>query len=453
MIGPVRASLAAVLVLLVAAPAAAQSRACTAADSARVGWSPPPGANADSFRAALLSGGLVAPETELVHIPFGSLHRLGDEARELHSPMIEAIQARIGDGPAKVVILARIESDSTLSRLVLALPSGMVGIEESLRETTRRLRLNPAIRDGCPMAMWYPITVETSGTLRIGETAGAARVSGVAASEWVSFVSINRLRDELADRPAEASLEAHNTAGGWSVFERPVVLPEPFRSRAFKGESFLLLDVDSAGGAAGCRPLRASAHPELDTLGCTLLTGRLANLVQSLDRLGNRPVGGRRVIGMSWVSLTAAAHRERGEIFSGRGTAGPLVPPPPPPAEVRPPPGGHWVKAFQFDDGGVHWIDTSSVSRIGEDVFRFTVRYTGTRVRTRAAGLPFDGTERLIELDCAKGESRTLHYKWMLGERVVDENESPGQSWSREGALMRDPYCPVLRRARPAAGA
>lgn len=82
-----------------------------------------------------------------------------------------------------------------------------------------------------------------------------------------------RLRDEFADRPDEAidsRLHGHPTRP-WANSDRPVVLPEPFRSRTFAAESYVLLDVDTAGRAAGCRFLRASAHPELDAFACTLL--------------------------------------------------------------------------------------------------------------------------------------------------------------------------------------
>lgn len=127
MIARVRASFAPVLVLLVA---------CSASAAAQ-------------------------PNVALIKI-VGRRNDLGREVR-----------ARMGDGPAKIVVLKRIEPDSTLSRVVLALPSGMVGIEESLEEAVRRLRFPPAFRDGCPMAVWYPSifeqnTVGAAGGERVG---------------------------------------------------------------------------------------------------------------------------------------------------------------------------------------------------------------------------------------------------------------------------------------------
>jgi hypothetical protein len=143
----------------------------------------------------------------------------------------------------------------------------------------------------------------------------------------VNLVTIMRLRDEFAARPDEARLDGHPTRP-WAYLDRPVVLPEPFRSRTLVAESYMLLDVDSAGRAAGCRPLRAGAHPELDAFACTLLMrpGYFnATLVPQRESLASR-----WVMGLRWESLTAAAHREREPEFSGEGRAGPPAPPPPP---------------------------------------------------------------------------------------------------------------------------
>jgi TonB family protein len=158
------------------AAAAAPQRECSAADSARVGWSSPPGVADDTWRAALLAAGLVAPETELVRIAYDSLPS-GDSEKsmKLFWELIEVVQARTGDGPSETVVLKRIEPDGTMSRLLLALPSGMVGIEESISGPTRGLRFTPAFKDGCPIAVLYPIIIKTQGTVRIPRTGSPKR--------------------------------------------------------------------------------------------------------------------------------------------------------------------------------------------------------------------------------------------------------------------------------------
>jgi hypothetical protein len=101
-----------------------------------------------------------------------------------------------------------------------------------------------------------------------------------------------------------------------------VVLPEPFRSRTFAAERYVLLDVDTAGRAAGCRPLRAGAHPELDAFACALLM-RPGYLVASVYSPAVQPrarLAGRWVMGLRWESLTAAAHHQRESSFSGTST-------------------------------------------------------------------------------------------------------------------------------------
>jgi hypothetical protein len=180
----VRTSIPALTLLLTcSATAVAQQRECSAADSARVAWTAPPGMADDGWRAALLADGLVTRGTEMVRIPFDSLHSMGgdfDQVSRFNRELIREIEARIGEGPAKTLVLARIEADSTLSRLLLALPSGTVAIEQSLSEATRRARYAPAIRGGCPLAIWYPIIVEQLPTRTIGGGVGRGVAGGIA---------------------------------------------------------------------------------------------------------------------------------------------------------------------------------------------------------------------------------------------------------------------------------
>ncbi|HST58044.1 MAG TPA: hypothetical protein VLK84_05145, partial [Longimicrobium sp.] len=362
MIASVRASLAAVVALVWAgsSPVVAQQRECTPAERARVAWTPPPGVADDAWRATLLSNGLVTPETELVRIESDSLPGMGDAAFPLIGEMERLIQARVRGGPAKMVLLARVEPDSTLSRLLLALPSGMVAIEDSIDPAVRRLRFPTVVRDGCPIASWSPITFETSGAQTI--PARPAPRPGAAGRQMVNLVSISRLRDEFAGRPGEASYREGQHARPWALLERPVTFPEPFRSNAVVAESFVLLDVDSAGHAAGCRTLRAGAHPALDELACPLLMRPgyfSASVVPSRQSLA-----GQWVMGFRWESLPAAAHRQRVSDFSGVAAA---------PA-IAPPAGDHWVRVSRLQNGGAAFIDTASVRRVGEDVFQFTQR-------------------------------------------------------------------------------
>ncbi len=438
MMAPRRASLAAALVLLWAcsSSAAAQQRECTAAERARVAWTPPPGVADDAWRPTLLSNGLVTPETELVRIESDSLPGLGDSAFPLIGEMERLIQARTGDGPARVVILARVEADSTLSRLLLALPSGMVAIEDSIDPAIRRLRFPPVVRDGCPIAGWSPITFETSGT----QTIPASRLpqrSGAAGSPMVNLVSISRLRDEFADRPGEASYREGQHARPWALLERPVTFPEPLRSGTFVAESFVLLDVDSAGRAAGCRILRAGAHPALDALACPLLMRPgyfSASLLPSRQSLA-----GQWVMGFRWESLTAAAHRERVSSFSGTGVAAAPA--------ITPPAGDHWVRVSRLQNGGAAFIDTASVRLVGEDVFQFVQRDKHpVPMRRRSDGLTIDATESVLEFDCASGRIRGLSMKIMMGERVLKE-EASARIWSASNPGIREAYCPVLRQA------
>jgi hypothetical protein len=151
-----------------------------------------------------------------------------------------------------------------------------------------------------------------AAALACGSSAEAAAAqepqAPAADTAWVNLVSVRRLRDEFAARPAEASFRGGHPRT-WRNAAAPVVFPGPFRTWAFTAESYVLLDVDSAGRAAGCRPLREGAHPELDTLGCTLLMRPgyfSASIIPQRESQA-----GRWVMGLFWESLTTAAHRAR----------------------------------------------------------------------------------------------------------------------------------------------
>jgi hypothetical protein len=147
-------------------------------------------------------------------------------------------------------------------------------------------------------------------------------------SALVNLVTITRLRDDFAFRPDEAGQDGHPTRP-WVRSNLPVTLPEPFRSRAFTAESYVLLDVDSAGQGAGCRPLRAGAHPELDAVACTLLMRPYTLLIrpgyhftETIPPPPHPPRGllvGRWVMRLRWESLPAAVHRERDYIVMQQG--------------------------------------------------------------------------------------------------------------------------------------
>jgi hypothetical protein len=178
-----------------------------------------------------------------------------------------------------------------------------------------------------------------AAALACGGPAAAAAAqtpqAGEADSAWVNLVTIMRLRDEFADRPQEEPRFHPHPTRPWAEFDRRVELPEPFRSATFTADSWVLLDVDARGRAAGCQPFRAGVHPELDAFACTLLMRRGwfdGTLHQPVPR-PRGSVAGRWVMGLAWEGLTAAEHRER--LRTGRTAAAPL--PPVPPGEVVPP--------------------------------------------------------------------------------------------------------------------
>jgi hypothetical protein len=144
----------------------------------------------------------------------------------------------------------------------------------------------------------------------------------------VSTVSVARLADEFAERPADAKMSAAHPKV-WANFPQPTRLPEPFRSQSFVNDSFVLLEIDRAGKSAGCRPLRASPRPQLDALACELLMkpGYFSvSFVPTPESLA-----GRWVMGVRWETLDQKTHAAR-QAGAWRPM---LAAAPPPPAPLR----------------------------------------------------------------------------------------------------------------------
>ncbi|HEX8209027.1 MAG TPA: hypothetical protein VF584_02485 [Longimicrobium sp.] len=479
MIAHVRASIAALWLLAAcSASAAAQQRQCSAADSARIGWSAPQGEAEETWRAALVSGGLIAAGAEAVHIPFGSLHSLSgsdyDRTSQLNTDLIDAIRARIGDGPSRTHALVRIEADSTLSGLMLVLPSGMVSIRESVTEKTRRLRAVPAVSNGCPMGIWYPITIESYGTRIVGRgTRQPPRPLEPEAERVGSFEVLVVRSYFTGEDQSNASTRPRSGTGGelrwWCAEGGGVWVGVTLPAAARDGETRPVEwsfdgDAPAAASLRGVREFHRWFLPDEDVARFTVRARTARRLVvrmpadgteyqydleqprQALDRLACAP----------GTPLAGRIPRAPEGEFTGVGRAGGVMSPPTQgsgtyevPAPLRSP-GDQWVKVFQWNEGGVDWIDTTSVSRVGKNVYRFTLRrIEHAPMRRVSDGLTFDASDDLLEFDCARIRSRLLTKKFLLWGRVLAEEAPPGRDWTREIPQFRDSYCPVLTRAQP----
>lgn len=144
---------------------------------------------------------------------------------------------------------------------------------------------------------------------------------------WVSQVSVTRLADEFSERPADATMSVAHPKP-WAIFAQPTRLPEPFRSQTFVNDSFVLLDIDRAGKAAGCRPLRASPRPQLDTLACDLLMKPGYFSVSFVPT--SESLAGRWVMGVRWETLDQKTHAAR-----QASALRPMMQAAPPPAPLR----------------------------------------------------------------------------------------------------------------------
>ena len=145
-----------------------------------------------------------------------------------------------------------------------------------------------------------------------------------AESGWISNVMVVRLRDEFLARPADARRDAPHPQS-WAMFPHRMLLPEPFGSRALDHDSFVVIDLDPAGHAAACRPLRPSREPRLDAAACAvmMLPGYFsASLVPPRE-----PMSGSWVFAVSFETITAAEALRRAE--APRTLISPAPPQPP----------------------------------------------------------------------------------------------------------------------------
>ncbi|MFL6843983.1 MAG: hypothetical protein ACJ8ER_03785 [Allosphingosinicella sp.] len=84
---------------------------------------------------------------------------------------------------------------------------------------------------------------------------------------WETYLEIKKLSFDFAASPEKATM----SGPGWTILPKVPALPPELRRRTFVNDSYLLVDIDSLGRAAACRPLRASALPRLDVASCDLL--------------------------------------------------------------------------------------------------------------------------------------------------------------------------------------
>ena len=86
-------------------------------------------------------------------------------------------------------------------------------------------------------------------------------------------------------------------------------LPADLRNRRLKTESYVVVTVDEAGKAAGCRILKASSDPRLDRLACDLLGRRAA--FEPTYETPTRTIPDTRVLGVRWEVIDSATLAER----------------------------------------------------------------------------------------------------------------------------------------------
>jgi hypothetical protein len=147
------------------------------------------------------------------------------------------------------------------------------------------------------LALSFAAAAETRG----GPTSGAA--------DRVGHAFLERLADEFLERPDASNAKPHRDI--WTSSITPVTLPPDLLKGPLDHQSIVILDVDAAGKAAGCRPLRESSDKRLDDLACKLLMwpGRFsAKAIPSA-----RPVAPRWVMRARFQTLDQATYRAQVE--------------------------------------------------------------------------------------------------------------------------------------------
>jgi hypothetical protein len=141
-------------------------------------------------------------------------------------------------------------------------------------------------------------------TLFLCEMAGAAPAAPKPAPvKWYSDVKVVRIGEESAVDTATIRFgdESGRKFESWIT---TADLPAAYRSKLLSTDSFLVVQADAAGKPAGCRALRPSAEPALDSLACRLLVERAA--FRPIYEAPGRPIGARWVIAVRWNTFDEA---------------------------------------------------------------------------------------------------------------------------------------------------
>jgi hypothetical protein len=144
---------------------------------------------------------------------------------------------------------------------------------------------------------------------------------------WETYLEVKQLSPDFATHPETARMSDPNTR--WTAWPRAPELPADLRRRVFVNESYVLLQVDPMGMAAGCRPLRASAQPRLDAASCDLLMrpGFFSAYLLPPDPPRSPE---QWVVGIRWQGVDPASARRNAAAPKPLISPTPLPPPPPP---------------------------------------------------------------------------------------------------------------------------
>ena len=126
--------------------------------------------------------------------------------------------------------------------------------------------------------------------------------------EWTSVVTVLQVHGD--DEPDTAPLEFGGiSSGSWANWILSTDMPVDLRTRPFRSDVYIAMDIDTAGHGTACRLLRGGIDARLDRLSCELLMQRA--VFEPRYETPTRPVAHHVVMGIRWESIDAATRADR----------------------------------------------------------------------------------------------------------------------------------------------
>ncbi len=141
-----------------------------------------------------------------------------------------------------------------------------------------------------------------------------------AGDAWLASATIYVQRGDYTEDAAKLRRSGFSL-GAWDKWLSAGDMPPEYRSKAFRADSYLGIEIDTASKVSACHILKAGVDPRLDAIACDRLTANAR--FEPAYRTPGKPIARRMNVWVRWETISSA---ERQKLESW-----PAIPMPPPP--------------------------------------------------------------------------------------------------------------------------